>query len=130
VNGFALLRPVLGMLSPEVKGLIVAVVAMAKGAGGFGPPSPPPHVEQWCRNTTRPGVPWQLLAAALSISPERGAEVATLAPAVLELGLVPGIARWTDSESLTNGTLLAFLAFTARDLDPEGLDALSSAFSP
>lgn len=129
MNALALLRPVLGMLSPEAKGLIVAVVELAKGAGLVGPPSPPPHVVQWSRNVAGSGVPWQLVAAALAVERERAtASADVLVEAVTKGGLVPGVVSWAVDETTAERMLLAFLALTARGLDAEGLDALTEAF--
>lgn len=125
----ALLPTVLRMLSPEARGLIVAVVQLAEGAHEIGPPSPPPHVEQWSRNAAGARVPWQLVAAALAVEGGGAVErVAALVAAVERAGLVPGVREWTGDSERAGAVLLAFLAFSARALDPAGLQALASTF--
>lgn len=122
----SLLAVVLDKLSPEARGLIGAVVELARGADHVGPPSPPENIVRWSRQASAGRVPWQLVAAAIAIEgPDAAERVPQLLEAVEEHGTVSGLLTWSGkAESI----LVAFLAFTARGLDPEGLERLREVF--
>lgn len=122
-----LMPRVVGALSVDARNLIVAVIELAKGAELVGPPPPPPHVEAWSRNAAGARAPWQLVAAALAVvgDPET---VPALLGSVAADGLVPGVRAWAGDPRTADAVLMAFLAFTARQLDAEGLDLLAGVF--
>lgn len=124
----ALLPRALGMLSPEARASLASQVELAKAAHLVGPPDLSPDLVEKCRQLAGAAVPWHLVAAAAYVRPHQLDRVPELVQLAKRLGIAPAVVTWCDGERpAVERLLLSYQALQARELDREGLDALSRA---